>query len=52
MDEERFWALVSLKLAGEASPEELAEMETLLRTHPEWGLRLQLYTNIDRKSVV
>ena len=46
MDEERFWSLVSLKLSGEASPEELAEMETLLRTHPEWGLRLQLYTNI------
>ena len=46
MDEERFWSLVSLKLSGEASPEELAEMETLLRTHPEWGLRLQLYTNL------
>ena len=44
--EERFWSLVSLKLSGEASPEELAEMDELLRTHPEWGLRLQVYTQL------
>ncbi|HEY4108673.1 FecR family protein [Puia sp.] len=45
-EEERFWTLVSLQLAGEATPEEATEMAQLLRSHPDWGLRLQLYTNL------
>ncbi len=44
--EQRFWLLVSLKLAGEASPEELAEFSELLRSHPEWSLQVELFTNI------
>jgi transmembrane sensor len=44
--EDRFWALVSLHLAGEATAEEHTELDTLLREHPEWGLRLELYTNL------
>jgi transmembrane sensor len=44
--EKLFWSLASLKMAGEATPEELAELEELLRSHPEWGLRLQLFANI------
>ena len=44
--DKHFWSLVSLKLSGEASPEELAELDSLLSRYPEWGLRMQLFTNI------
>jgi transmembrane sensor len=44
--EEHFWSLVSLKLSGEASPEELAELDSLLGQHPEWGLRMELFGNL------
>jgi transmembrane sensor len=44
--EEHFWSLVSLRLAGEAGPEQQAEIAQLLREHPEWSLRLELYTNM------
>ena len=44
--EERFWSLVSQKLAGEATPDELKELEELLRLHPEWGLRMQAFSNL------
>ena len=44
--EEHFWSLVSLKLSGEASPDELAELDDLLSHHPEWALRMQLFANI------
>jgi len=40
--EDRFWLLVSLKLAGEATPEELAELETFLQQRPEMGLRMEM----------
>lgn len=39
MREERFWVLLSLKLSGEARPEEIAELEMLLQQYPELGLR-------------
>jgi transmembrane sensor len=42
MNEERFWLLVSLKFSGEAKPEELVELETLLQQHPEMGLRTEM----------
>lgn len=45
-EEEQFWSLVSLQLAGEATPEQQNEITTLLRTHPEWSLRLELYTQL------
>lgn len=44
--EERFWYLVSLRLSGEAIPDEDAELEALLRRYPQWGLRMQLFTNV------
>jgi transmembrane sensor len=44
--EEHFWSLVSLKLSGEASPDDLAELDDLLSHHPEWALRMQLFANI------
>lgn len=44
--EEHFWSLVSLDLAGEATPEQKAEIAQLLQANPDWNLRLELYTNI------
>ncbi|MDO6430433.1 FecR domain-containing protein [Flavitalea sp. BT771] len=35
MDNEKMWQLLILKLSGEASGEELAELELLLRQHPD-----------------
>ncbi|MGZ5190133.1 MAG: FecR family protein [Flavisolibacter sp.] len=32
----RFWNLIGKKLAGEALPEELEEINELLKAHPEW----------------
>lgn len=46
MQEDRFWLLVSLKLSGEATPEELAELDSLLQKAPEMGLKLDLLNNI------
>jgi len=42
MNEERFWLLVSLKLSGEATTSEIAELEDLLQLHPELGMRTEL----------
>ncbi len=42
MHDDRFWLLVSLKLSGEATEEELAALEALLQAHPERGLRLDI----------
>lgn len=46
MNEDRFWSLVSLKLSGEAQPEELAELEMLLQQHPELGLRADMLDTV------
>lgn len=50
MQEERFWLLTSLRLSGEASPEEQAELNELLTQHPEMTLRLEIFTNIWRQQ--
>jgi ferric-dicitrate binding protein FerR (iron transport regulator) len=41
MQEDQFWLLVSLKLSGEATEEELATLEAYLQKHPEKGLQLE-----------
>ncbi|GGA83910.1 FecR family protein [Puia dinghuensis] len=41
MREEQFWLLVSLKLSGEATAEDLAALDRLLEQHPEMGARLE-----------
>jgi ferric-dicitrate binding protein FerR (iron transport regulator) len=46
MTEERIWYLLSLSLAGETTAEESAELEALLRQHPEVGLRVQILQNL------
>jgi transmembrane sensor len=42
MKEDRFSLLVSLKLSGEAQPEEVAELEMLLQQHPDMSLRAEM----------
>jgi ferric-dicitrate binding protein FerR (iron transport regulator) len=44
--EDRFWLLVSLKLSGEATAEELAELDTFLQERPEMGLRLEILNGL------
>jgi len=46
MQEDRFWLLLSLKLAGEATPEELVELETFLQQHPEMGWRMEMLNGL------
>ena len=41
MQKDRFWFLVSKKLAGEATAEEITELEEILRQHPEMHYALQ-----------
>jgi len=41
MSQENFWILISKKLAGEASPEELSALADLIDKHPEWQYALQ-----------
>ena len=48
--EERFWFLASLKLSGEATPEEQQELAGLLRAYPQLGLQLELFTNLWRQQ--
>lgn len=45
MNEDRFWLLVSLQLAGEATPEELDELNAWLQQHPEKGLQVEIIRN-------
>jgi ferric-dicitrate binding protein FerR (iron transport regulator) len=42
MGKEKFWLLVSLKLSGEATAEELDELHGLLRQFPELNLQLEM----------
>jgi len=49
MQEDHFWLLVSLKLSGEATEEELSELHNLLQQYPEMGLRMELLDNLWRE---
>lgn len=46
MAEERIWELMARKLAGEASTEELEELDQQLRTHPNLHLSLQAVADL------
>lgn len=46
MQEDQFWLLVSLKLSGEATEEELAALDALLKEYPEMGLRLDALNSV------
>ncbi|HEX6192326.1 MAG TPA: FecR family protein [Chitinophagaceae bacterium] len=41
MSQEKFWVLLSKKLAGEASGNELLDLEALILEHPEWQYAIQ-----------
>lgn len=40
-NQENFWVLFSKKLSAEATPEELQELEGLIKEHPEWQYAIQ-----------
>jgi len=44
--EERFWLLVSLKLSGEASPEELTQLHENIQQHPELASRVEAFSKL------
>ena len=46
MDQQRFWQLVTLKLSGEATADELHELEQYLREYPEAGFKLDVISGI------
>ena len=46
MTENRYWNLLAKKLAGDASAEELQELETLIKLHPEWNYSAELIENL------
>jgi ferric-dicitrate binding protein FerR (iron transport regulator) len=46
MKEERVWYLLSVQLSGEATPEELEELNTILKQYPELGLRTEIVSNL------
>jgi transmembrane sensor len=46
MDQQRFWQLVSLKLSGEATSEEMRELEQFVQHNPEAGFKLDLISGI------
>lgn len=41
MQTDRIWTLLARKLAGETSPEEMGELESLLRDNPDTHLKMQ-----------
>lgn len=41
MSQEIFWILLSKKMSGEASPDELQQLEDLILQHPEWQYAIQ-----------
>ncbi|HEX8462866.1 MAG TPA: FecR family protein [Segetibacter sp.] len=46
MKDERIWQLVSLKLSGEASPEELTELDSLIKSNPNIGFQIILLEQV------
>jgi transmembrane sensor len=46
MQDEKLWLLISLKLSGEATVEELTELEKYLQLYPEKSLPLEILTKI------
>ena len=46
MRDEKLWVLISLKLSGEASFDELAELDNYLEAHPKKSLEAEILTKI------
>lgn len=49
MDIEKFWQLLSVKLSGEATDEELEEFDDLVKRYPELGWQTQLMSQLWKK---
>src|ERR1700733_10248436 len=45
-EEDRLWILMSRKLAGEATPEELAELARFQQEHPDQTYSLQVLSDL------
>ncbi len=41
MSQEKFWILLAKKISGEASSEELHDLQDLIQQHPEWQFAIQ-----------
>ena len=52
MEEEKLWYLLSVKLTGEATSEEIAALDKLLQENPELGLQAQLLLQMWKKKPV
>jgi transmembrane sensor len=50
MEEEKFWNLLSVKLTGEATREELEAFDQLLQKNPELGLQAQMLQQMWKKD--
>ena len=50
MDNDHIWNLIAKKLAGEASPGELKELETILRKDPELHYSLEALHDMWKKK--
>jgi len=50
MSEERFWLLLSLKLSGEATEQELEELDEILNKHPEMQVNSEMLMNLWEKK--
>jgi transmembrane sensor len=46
MTENRYWNLLAKKLAGDAGVDELQELESLVKAHPEWHYSTEFIENI------
>ncbi|MFT3946833.1 MAG: FecR family protein [Agriterribacter sp.] len=49
MDTEKFWLLFSVKLSGEATPEEIDALEEIIKQHPELSWQVQLISQMWNK---
>jgi putative ABC transport system permease protein len=47
--EDRIWQLIARKMAGEASEEELLELQELVKDHPEFGYYAQVVTDLKKQ---
>jgi transmembrane sensor len=51
MEEEKFWYLLSMRLTGEATGEELEVLDELLQKNPGWGLKAQMLLQMWEKNI-
>ncbi|WP_152270652.1 FecR family protein [Agriterribacter humi] len=50
MQEEKFWLLLSLKLSGEATLEELEALDSFLLENPQWGMQVEMLSQVWKEN--